>query len=99
MRSEAIIAGGLLLLYLLKRGEDIVTTKLNPASTQNLAYAGVNALGSAATGDSSFNLGSWIYKRVDDVYGWFGASDADKQAQQEAEIRRLKLINTQNQAR
>lgn len=34
---------------------------LVPQSPDNLAYGGINALGSAATGDQNFSLGSWLY--------------------------------------
>lgn len=39
------------------------STTLNPASDQNLIYKGVNAVGAAATGDTSggWSLGGWIY--------------------------------------
>lgn len=37
------------------------TTTLNPASTQNAVYGGVNAIGSSVTGDSNWNLGGWLY--------------------------------------
>lgn len=35
---------------------------INPASDQNLAYRGVNAVGAAVTGSESFSLGSWLYE-------------------------------------
>lgn len=38
-----------------------IGTAVNPASDQNLAYRGVNALGSSLTGDSHFTLGGWLY--------------------------------------
>jgi len=38
-----------------------VGAAINPASDQNLAYRGVNAIGSGITGDSSWTLGGWIY--------------------------------------
>lgn len=41
-----------------------VQTSLNPASTDNLIYRGVNAIGSKATGTADFSLGSWIYDLV-----------------------------------
>lgn len=34
---------------------------VNPVSDQNLAYRGVNAVGSAVSGDKSWSLGSWLY--------------------------------------
>ena len=41
--------------------EHTVTTTLNPASPENAVYSGVNAAGSALTGQSSFDLGTWVY--------------------------------------
>jgi hypothetical protein len=34
---------------------------INPADRNNVAYSGVNALGGALTGDSSWSLGGWLY--------------------------------------
>ena len=34
---------------------------VNPTDPRNLAYTGVNAVGSVLTGDSGFTLGGWIY--------------------------------------
>ena len=42
---------------------EFVSTRLNPLSTQNFAYSGVNAFGAAITSDGGFNLGG-------DVYTW-----------------------------
>lgn len=42
----------------------VVTEGLNPASTENYAYRGVNAMGEYVTGDSDWNLGSKIYESV-----------------------------------
>ena len=38
-----------------------VSTTLNPASPENFIYKGVNAAGSAMTGESNFDLGGWVY--------------------------------------
>lgn len=45
-------------------GARTVGAALNPTSDQNLAYRGVNAVGSRLTGDSDFSLGSWLYDQV-----------------------------------
>lgn len=37
---------------------------VNPASSSNLAYTGVNKAGAAITGDDSFSLGSWLYDKL-----------------------------------
>ena len=37
---------------------------INPASSSNLAYRGVNGIGAAATGDDSFNLGAWLFETM-----------------------------------
>lgn len=41
-----------------------IGTALNPVSDQNIAYKGVNALGTAATGDNNFTLGGWVYDKL-----------------------------------
>lgn len=41
-----------------------VQTSLNPGSSQNLIYRGVNAVGGSVTGSKDFSLGSWIYDLV-----------------------------------
>jgi len=38
-----------------------VVDSVNPASPENLAYRGVNGIGSTITGDEAFTLGGWIY--------------------------------------
>lgn len=38
-----------------------VGNAVNPVSDQNLAYRGVNAVGSAVTGTKDFSLGSYLY--------------------------------------
>jgi len=48
--------------------KQVVTKDLNPASTDNLAYRGVNGLGAAISGDRSFSLGSAIYDATHRAY-------------------------------
>jgi|GEM_PF-2962983 len=38
-----------------------VVDKINPASTNNFIYSGVNSLGEKITGDKHFTLGGWFY--------------------------------------
>lgn len=63
----AVVAIGAAYLLARKAGATVsdaaaaVGTAVNPVSDQNLAYKGVNAVGSAVTGDQSFSLGGWIY--------------------------------------
>lgn len=38
-----------------------VGTAINPASSDNLIYRGVNAIGGAASGSPGWNLGGWVY--------------------------------------
>lgn len=59
----------------------VLSEDLNPASDKNLAYRGVNGIGSWLTGDSSWTLGGAIYDGLhnDDGtvkeggYDWFGS--------------------------
>ncbi len=64
-KTIAIVAGVALAAYLLWRAKgaigEVLTTSLNPASDQNLAYKGVNSIGGAVTGDKDFSLGSYLY--------------------------------------
>lgn len=48
-----------------------VVDKVNPASDKNLAYQGVNGIGSALTGDSDFTLGGWAYDSTHNSDGSF----------------------------
>jgi hypothetical protein len=41
---------------------NILSTDLNPASDQNVAYKTVNAVGATASGDSNFSLGVWLWE-------------------------------------
>lgn len=57
---------------------------VNPTSDKNLAYRGVNAVGSAVSGDSSWSLGTWVYdllhpdedRRIADALGLQGSRPA-----------------------
>ncbi len=59
----AIAAGLAWLLFgdAIKRALAATADAVNPASDQNLAYRGVNAVGAAISGRDSFSLGSWVY--------------------------------------
>lgn len=46
---------------LVKRGAAAVGSAVNPTNPDNVAAAGVNAVGAALSGDESFNLGGAIY--------------------------------------
>lgn len=37
---------------------------LDPTSANNLAYRGVNAVGTSLTGDEHFSLGGWLYDKL-----------------------------------
>lgn len=63
-----IIVGGALLYWVATKvidkaaaGAKAVGRAVNPTSDQNLAYRGVNGIGAAISGDSSWSLGSWLY--------------------------------------
>lgn len=47
---------------------DSVVDAVNPASDQNLAYRGVNAVGGAVSGDKNWSLGSWLYDATHPTY-------------------------------
>lgn len=66
--GAGVLVGGLVLYWIATRVASkasdtaaAVGAAVNPASDQNLAYRGVNAIGSAITGDPSWSLGSWLY--------------------------------------
>jgi hypothetical protein len=43
-------------------GKKIITTKLNPASDQNIIYKNVvGSVGQIASGDPNWTFGSWLY--------------------------------------
>lgn len=56
--TGAAVAGGVL-LYLNRQA---VGQAFNPASDQNLAYKGVNAVGSELSGDDNFSFGVWLWE-------------------------------------
>lgn len=67
--------GAAIVWYMSKKAEaagktaaDFVNTYLNPASDKNLVYAGVNKVGSVATGDDSWSLGSALYDFTHPTY-------------------------------
>lgn len=45
-------------------GQAISEGAVNPASPNNLAYRGVNSVGASLTGDRYFDLGSWIWEKL-----------------------------------
>lgn len=85
-----LVVGGVLVVglvwFLFRDKLAAVGTALNPASDRNLAYRGVNAVGSAVTGEPDFSLGSWLYDvfnvdanlasnpkpKTDDEDSWWG---------------------------
>lgn len=48
---------------------DTVSTKLNPASDENIVYEGVNKAGAALTGDENFTAGGAIYDALNPYDG------------------------------
>lgn len=71
-KTVVIVAGVALAAYLLWKAKgaiaETLSTTLNPASDQNLAYTGVNAVGGALTGQKDFSLGSYFYDLVNPAY-------------------------------
>lgn len=70
-RKYITIAAALAGAYILYRGhqaaervKEVVTEDLNPASTENVVYSGVNAIGASVTGNEGFSLGGWIYDKL-----------------------------------
>lgn len=61
--------------------------RFNPTSDKNFAYSGVNAVGSALTGDKDWSLGVAIYEAVDKVQDVlpFVDSDAERAAKAAAQ--------------
>ena len=57
--AAVLMVTGLALYLYAKRKQ--IGAAVNITSDQNLAYKGVNAVGAAVTGDTSFSLGSWLY--------------------------------------
>lgn len=60
------VAGYVIYTGYKKAGEvaKAVVNKVNPASAENFAYTGVNAVGVKLTGDKHFTLGGWIYDKI-----------------------------------
>jgi hypothetical protein len=66
----AVAAGlgvGLVVLYQARQAAGAVADAvrngaINPASSNNLAYKSVNAVGGAVTGNENFSLGAWLYE-------------------------------------
>lgn len=56
-----IVGAGALVWWLYGDKLKSIGNAVNPASDQNLAYRGVNAVGGAVTGQKDFALGSFIY--------------------------------------
>ena len=63
-------------VYVMRKKGAAVVDALNPASENNLAYRGVNALGSFATGDDHFTLGGFVYDQTHEDNGGFDYSGA-----------------------
>lgn len=66
--AVAVLAGTATVVYALWKAKqgveavaDFAARDLNPASSENLVYRGVNAVGGAIAGDDSWSLGSAIY--------------------------------------
>lgn len=45
----------------IKDAAETVAPYVNPADNRNVVYSGVNGIGGAISGDSSWTLGGWIY--------------------------------------
>jgi len=59
---DAVAAGADLAVAVKDAVVKTVTTDLNPASTQNLAYRGVNSIAAQVTNDPDWNLGVKIWE-------------------------------------
>lgn len=55
---------GVIGLYYVKKGAQKAAQAINPVSQDNLAYTGVNSIGEALTGNKRFDLGVWIYDKI-----------------------------------
>lgn len=65
----AVGVAGVIGFYLLKGKAGDVASAVNPGSTDNIIYKGVNAIGDVlddGADDDSFSLGSWFYDLVND---------------------------------
>jgi hypothetical protein len=65
--KTALIIGGVGLILLYWAGKKAAGTisnavdLINPTSSGNIAYQGVNSVGAVISGDQDFSLGSWIW--------------------------------------
>lgn len=64
----ALAVAALAVVYLAYKSKDqaaaavkAAAQSVDPTSTENLVYKGVNHVGAAVSGDQSFSLGSWLY--------------------------------------
>lgn len=53
--------GAVVAAYVVYANRGQIGRWLNPASRENVAYQGVNAVGSELSGDDSWTLGGWFY--------------------------------------
>lgn len=88
--KQFFILGGVALAaaWLLKGKAENAVHQLSPLNPDNVFSSGVDEIGRSITGREGWTLGGAIYEGVDAVYGWFGASDADKLREQEKLLRR-----------
>jgi hypothetical protein len=59
--------GAVAIWYAQKKTREAVSATLdavNPVNDENIFYSGVNAVGEKLTGDERFNLGSWLYEKL-----------------------------------
>lgn len=85
LKTGLVIGGvavaGLLAYLLYKKGGQVLSTTLNPASDQNAAYKGVNAVGQATgilSKDQTWGTGFFDWTHNDDgSFNWFGLSKKD----------------------
>jgi len=63
------VVGGVLLLVALRRKAGAVADAINPASADNLAYAGVNRAGASISGNPAWTLGGWLFDATHDQAG------------------------------
>lgn len=59
--TAGALVGGLVLLYLARRGAVAVAKAVNPVDPNNVFATGTNAVGAALSGNDSWNLGGWLY--------------------------------------
>ncbi|MCC7330302.1 MAG: hypothetical protein IT484_09155 [Gammaproteobacteria bacterium] len=63
------VVGGVLLLVALRRKAGAVADAINPASADNLAYAGVNRAGASISGNPAWTLGGALFDWTHDAQG------------------------------